>query len=263
MVYTKVLETMLLPFGVIMVSVLNKDKLAKLISYCIGRAIPNDHPIKRVIEEEGKNLNYAPMGAFFLRGLDMEGVVALILPKKASSDGLAHYLFVWFSKDNVSTSDEKAHATLQIKSIEPTHFSLRGSPEQFVKILGESSMIQSILVDMVDDLKCLEGYTIYNKNGSQKDAKIELPVELINTKFIVQTSVSEEATNPTGGKIKRMEIALPQLIDLANYSIMTGLKMFGPMSEFSNFCPNCGKKLPHGKSAFCIHCGKKVEEKAT
>ena len=56
-----------------------------------------------------------------------------------------------------------------------------------------------------------------------------------------------------------MEVTLPQLIDLANYSMMIGLKMFGPMSEFSNFCPHCGKKLPHGKSGFCIHCGKSLE----
>lgn len=242
-----------------MVSVLNKDKFAKLISYCIGRTMSQDEPIRVVVEEEGRKKNYEPLGAFYLRGLDMDGVIALILPKKVSSDGLTHYLFIWFSKNDASVSDEKAHSTLQIKSIEPTHFSLRGSPEQFVKILGESSMIESILVELVDDLKCLEGFTIYNKEGSQKDAIIEIPPELISTKFIVQTAVSDEPTSPIGGKLLRMEIALPQLIDLANYSVMTGLKMFGPMKDFSNFCPGCGKKLPQGKSAFCIHCGEKLD----
>jgi hypothetical protein len=182
------------------------------------------------------------------------------LPKKASSDGLTHYLFVWFSNDNVSTQDEPAHTTLQVKSIIPPQFSLRGKPETFVKVMGESSMIQSILVDLIDDLKCLEGFTIFNLYGSQKDAYIEIPKQLVGTKFIVQTFVSEEPTAPaTPGKLERMEMALPQLIDLANYSIMTGLKMFGPMKEFSNFCQQCGKKLPHGKSAFCIHCGAKLE----
>ncbi|MHA1122855.1 MAG: zinc ribbon domain-containing protein [Candidatus Heimdallarchaeota archaeon] len=121
-------------------------------------------------------------------------------------------------------------------------------------------MIQSILVDLVDDLKCLESFTIYNKEGSQKDAQVEIPSDLIGTRFIVQTLVSEEATNPTHGKFERMEIALPQLIDLANYSIMTGLKMFGPMNEFTNFCAQCGQKLPPGKSDFCIHCGANLDK---
>ena len=221
-----------------------------------------DYPLRRAVEEAAAKKNFVPLGSFFLRGLDMDGVIALTLPKKDSSDGLTHYLFVWFSKENVSVSTEKANCTLQIKSVEPMHFSLRGSPETFVRVMGESSMIQSILVDLVDDLKCLEGFTIFNKHGSQKDAQVEIPADLINTRFIVHTLVSEEATNPTHGKLERMEIALPQLIDLANYSIMTGLKMFGPMSEFSNFCAQCGKKLPPGKSAFCIHCGANLEEKS-
>ncbi len=240
---------------------LNKDKFAKLVSYCIGRKIPSDYPLRRIIEEEGRKKNMVPLGAFFLRGLDMDGVIALTLPKKASSDGLTHYTFVWISKERMSVSEEGAHATLQINSVEPTQFSLRGKPETFVKVLGESSMIQSILVDLVDDLKCLEGFTIFNKAGSQRDAPIEIPTDLINTKFIVLTTVSEEATSPTHGKLERMEVALPQLIDLANYSIMTGLKMFGPMTEFTNFCSQCGKKLPHGKSDFCIHCGAKINGK--
>ena len=241
--------------------VLSKDKLVKLISYCVGRSIPNDYPLRIVIEEEAKKQNYVSLGAFFLRGLDMDGLIALKLPKKVSPDGLTHYLFVWFSKDDFSVQDEKAHATLQIKSIEPTQFSLRGSPKQFVKVLGESSMIQGSLVELVDALKCLEGFTIYNKAGSQKDAVIELSEQLIGTKFIVQTKVAEEATSPAGGKFERMEMALPQLIDLANYSTMTGLKMFGPMAEFSNFCPQCGKTLPQGKNPFCIHCGANLEKK--
>lgn len=238
---------------------LNQDKLAKLISYCIGRAIPSDNPLRRHVEEEGMKQNYQPLGAYLLRGVDMDGVIALIQPKKQSKDGLDHYLFVWFSKQKISITEHGAHATLQIKSVNPMRFSLRGKPNSFVQILGESSMIQSILVELVDDLKCLEGYTIFNKTGDQKDAPIAIPEELIGTSFIVQTQVSDEPTGPFGGKLERMEIALPQLIDLANYSIMTGLKMFGPMSEFSNFCPECGKKLPPGKSAFCINCGAKLE----
>ncbi len=243
-----------------MVPVLKKDKFVKLVSYCIGKSIPMDNPLRRAVEEEAAKKKYVPLGSFFLRGLDMDGVIALTLPKKVSSDGLTHYLFVWFSKEDVSVSSEKANATLQIKSIDPMHFSLRGSPETFVKVMGESSMIQSILVDLVDDLKCLESFTIYNKKGSQKDAQVEIPSDLIGTRFIVQTLVSEEATNPTHGKFERMEIALPQLIDLANYSIMTGLKMFGPMNEFTNFCAQCGQKLPPGKSAFCIHCGANLDK---
>ena len=238
---------------------LNRDKLVKLISYCVGREIPRDNALRKVVEEEGQKKKYQPLGSFYLRGVDMDGVIGLTLPKKVSPDGLDHYLFVWFSKKNISETDQGAHATLQIKSVEPMRFSLRGKPDAFVKVLGESSMIQSILVELVDDLKCLESFTIYNKNGSQKDAIIEIPEDLISSGFIVQTSVSEEATSPTHGKLERMEIALPQLIDLANYSMMTGLKMFGPMSEFSNFCPHCGKKLPPGKSGFCIHCGEKLE----
>ncbi|MFW9924653.1 MAG: zinc ribbon domain-containing protein [Candidatus Thorarchaeota archaeon] len=240
-------------------SVLNRDKLGKLMSYCIGQSIPTDYPMRNYIEEEGKKLNYQPLGAFFLRGVDMDGVIALTLPKKVSKDGLDHYLFIWFSKQKTSIVNEGTHATLQIKSVNPMRFSLRGTPDSFVKVLGESSMIQSLLVELVDDLKCLEGYTIFNKAGSQKDALITIPEELIGTAFIVQTQVSEEPTTPPGGKLERMEIALPQLIDLANYSIMTGLKMFGPMSEFTNFCQQCGKKLPPGKSTFCIHCGAKIE----
>lgn len=243
-----------------MVPILNRDKFTKLVNYCLGRSIPENFPLLKAIETEGKKKDMVLLGAFYLRGLDMEGVIALTLPKKSSSDGLTHYLFIWFSHDNVSTMEEKAHTTLQIKSIIPTQFSLRGTPEPFVKVMGESSMIQSILVDLIDDLKCLEGFTIYNKYGSQKDAYFEIPQELIGTKFIVHTYVSEEPTAPvTPGKLERMEMALPQLIDLANYSIMTGLKMFGPMKEFSNFCQQCGKKLPHGKSDFCIHCGAKLE----
>ena len=238
---------------------LNRDKLVKLTTYCIGRELPADHPIRLIVEEEGRKKGFQPLGAFYLRGLDMDGLVALLLPKKASNDGLNHYLFVWFSKPNTSVNEEGAHTTLQIKSVDPMRFSLRGKPDSFVKVLGESSMIQSILVDLVDDLKCLENYTIFNKNGEQKDAIIEIPEEVIDSTFIVQTLVSEEATDPTHGKIERMEIALPQLIDLANYSIMTGLKMFGPMTEFSNFCAHCGKKLPPGKSSFCIHCGAELE----
>ncbi len=243
-----------------MVPVLKKDKFVKLVNYCIGKSIPMDNPLRRVVEEEGAKKKFVPLGSFYLRGLDMEGVIALTLPKKVSSDGLTHYLFVWFSNEDVSVSSEKANATLQIKSIDPMHFSLRGSPETFVKVMGESSMIQSILVDLVDDLKCLESFTIYNKEGSQKDAQVEIPSDLIGTRFIVQTLVSEEATNPTHGKFERMEIALPQLIDLANYSIMTGLKMFGPMNEFTNFCAQCGQKLPPGKSTFCIHCGANLDK---
>ncbi|NPE07931.1 MAG: zinc ribbon domain-containing protein [Asgard group archaeon] len=243
-----------------MVPVLKKDKFAKLISYCIGKSIPMDYPLRRVVEEEAAKKKFVPLGSFFLRGLDMDGVIALTLPKKESSDGLTHYLFVWFSKEDVSVSSEKANSTLQIKSVDPMHFSLRGSPETFVKVMGESSMIQSILVDLVDDLKCLESFTIYNKEGSQKDAQVEIPSDLIGSRFIVQTLVSEEATSPTHGKFERMEIALPQLIDLANYSIMTGLKMFGPMNEFTNFCAQCGQKLPPGKSAFCIHCGANLDK---
>jgi hypothetical protein len=242
------------------VPLLKKDKFVKLINYCIGKSIPMDYPLRSAVEQEAAKKKFVPLGSFFLRGLDMDGVIALTLPKKESSDGLTHYLFVWFSKENVSVSSEKANSTLQIKSVEPMHFSLRGSPEPFVKVMGESSMIQSVLVDLVDDLKCLEGFTIFNKAGSQKDAQVEIPANLIDTRFIVQTLVSEEPTDPTHGKLERMEIALPQLIDLANYSIMTGLKMFGPMSEFSNFCAQCGKKLPPGKSAFCIHCGANLEE---
>jgi hypothetical protein len=239
---------------------LTRDKLSKLINYCIGKSIPNDYPLKLAIEAEGKKKGMVPLGAYFLRGLDMEGVVALTLPKKVSKEGLTHYVFVWFSKDNVSTTDEKANATLQIKSVIPPQFSLRGTPETFVRVMGESAMIQGILVDLVDDLKCLEGFTIFNKNGSQKDAQLEIPQSLIGSKFMVQTMVSEEPRAPvTPGKLERMEIALPLLIDLANYTIMTGLKMYGPMNEFSNFCQQCGKKLPQGKSAFCIHCGAKLE----
>jgi hypothetical protein len=242
------------------VPLLNKDKFTKLVNYCLGRSIPKDNQLRSHIEAEGKKKGMVPLGAYYLRGLDMEGVIALTLPKKVSSDGLTHYLFIWFSNDNVSTLDEKAHTTLQVKSIIPPQFSLRGTPETFVKVMGESSMIQSILVDLIDDLKCLEGFTIYNKTGSQKDAYIEIPSILMGTKFIVQTYVSEEPTAPvTPGKLERMEMALPQLIDLANYSIMTGLKMFGPMKDFSNFCQQCGKKLPQGKSEFCIHCGAKLE----
>ncbi|MHA1742844.1 MAG: zinc ribbon domain-containing protein [Candidatus Heimdallarchaeota archaeon] len=240
--------------------VLNKDKLARLISYCIGSAVPKTDPLVVAVESEGRKNKYTFMGAFTLRGLDMDRVIALTLPKKASPDGLLHYLFIWVSNENVSVNNEKAYATLQIKSIEPTQFSLRGSPDAFVKVLGESSMIQSILVDLVDDLRCLEGFTIYNREGSQKDAVVQIPKELITTRFIVQTRIAEEATNPTGGKLERMEMALPQLIDLANYSIMTGLKMFGPMDDFSNFCPACGKKLPHGKNKFCVNCGAKLQE---
>jgi len=239
--------------------VLTRDKLSKLISYCIRSSVAKEDPLRVAVEAAGKKSNYLPLGAFTLRGLDMDKVIALTLPKKASPDGLVHYLFVWISNEQCSIGEEKAHATLQIKSIEPTQFSLRGKPEAFVKVLGESSMIQSLLVDLVDDLKCLEGFTIYNKNGSQKDAVVTLPEELIGTRFIVQTRVAEEATAPAGGKLERMEIALPQLIDLANYSIMTGLKMFGPMENFANFCPSCGKKLPHGKNQFCINCGAKLD----
>ncbi|MHA1501324.1 MAG: zinc ribbon domain-containing protein [Candidatus Heimdallarchaeota archaeon] len=197
--------------------VLNKDKLAKLISYCIGKEIPKEYPIRKAIELKGKAKGMIPLGSFFLRGVDMDGFVALVLPKKASKDGLVHYLFVWFSKQNFSTSNEEAHVSLQVKSLNPPQFSLRGKPDSFVRVLGESSMIQSILVDLIDDIKCLEGYTIYNKKGSQRDAYIE------------------------------------------NYSIMTGVKMFGPMEEFTNFCSGCGKRLPQGDNAFCMHCGAKVE----
>lgn len=239
--------------------VLNQSKLTKLISYCIGKEIPIDYPIRKEVIEAGKSKKFKHLASHFLRGVDMDGVIAMIQNKNDSPDGLTHYLFVWFSKQNISVLDEGAHATLQIKSIDPMRFSLRGKPDSFVKVLGESSMIQSILVDLVDDLKCLEGYTIFNKSGSQKDAHIPISEEIIGSGFIVQTLVSEEATNPTHGKLERMEIALPQIIDLANYSIMTGLKMFGPMNEFSNFCPHCGKKLPPGKSAFCINCGKELE----
>ncbi|MHA1122854.1 MAG: hypothetical protein ACTSPC_08655, partial [Candidatus Heimdallarchaeota archaeon] len=123
--------------------VLKKDKFVKLVSYCIGKSIQMDNPLRRVVEEEGAKKKFVPLGSFFLRGLDMEGVIALTLPKKESSDGLTHYLFVWFSNEDVSVSSEKANATLQIKSIDPMHFSLRGSPETFVKVMGESSMIQS------------------------------------------------------------------------------------------------------------------------
>ena len=240
--------------------VLKKDKFVKLVSYCIGKSIPMDNSLRRAVEEEAAKKKFVPLGSFFLRGLDMDGVIALTLPKKVSSDGLTHYLFVWFSNEDVSVSSEKANATLQIKTVDPMHFSLRGSPEAFGKVMGESSMIQSILVDLVDDLKSLESFTIYNKEGSQKDAQVEIPSDLIGTRFIVQTLVSEEATSPTHGKFERMEIALPQLIDLANYSIMTGLKMFGPMNEFTNFCAQCGQKLPSGKSAFCIHCGANLDK---
>ncbi|HUU78703.1 MAG TPA: zinc ribbon domain-containing protein [candidate division Zixibacteria bacterium] len=240
-------------------SILNRDKFVKLTTYCIGKELSSDHPIRMIVEEEGKKKNFSPLGAFYLRGLDMDGVIALVQPKKESADGLTHYLFVWFSKLNTSVSQEGAHATLQIKSVDPMRFSLRGKPDSFVKVLGESSMIQSILVDLVDDLKCLEGYTIFNNLGSQKDAIIEIPEDVIKTTFIVQTMVSEEPTSPTHGKLERMEIALPQIIDLANYSIMTGLKMFGPMNEFTNFCEQCGKKLPPGQSSFCIHCGAQLE----
>ncbi len=239
--------------------VLNKDKLIKLISYCIGKEIPKEYPMRKAIEVEGRKKGMIPLGSFFLRGVDMDGFVALVLPKKASQDGLVHYLFVWFSKQNFSVSEEQANVALQVKSLNPPQFSLRGKPDSFVRVLGESSMIQSILVDLIDDIKCLEGYTIYNKNGSQKDAYIELPEKLIGSSFIVQTMVSEEPTNPTHGKLERMEMALPQLIDLANYSIMTGVKMFGPMEEFTNFCSGCGKRLPQGDNAFCIHCGTKIE----
>jgi len=238
---------------------LNREKLAKLITYSIGKEIPRDNALRRFVEEEGIKKKFQPLGSFYLRGVDVDGVIGLVLPKKASSDGLDHYLFVWFSKKNISVTEEGAQATLQIKSVNPMRFSLRGKPDTFVKVLGESSMIQSILVELVDDLKCLENFTIFNKTSSQKDAIIEIPENLIDSRFIVQTMVSDEPTSPTYGKLERMEVTLPQLIDLANYSMMTGLKMFGPMSEFSNFCPHCGKKLPHGKSGFCIHCGKNLE----
>ncbi|MEA2071902.1 MAG: zinc ribbon domain-containing protein, partial [Asgard group archaeon] len=162
-------------------------------------------------------------------------------------------------KEQASKTADGVHASLQVKSLNPPQFSLRGRPHDFVRILGESSIIQSILVELIDDLKCLENFTIYNKKGSQRDAKIPLPSDILGTRFIVQTLVSEEPTKPMHGKLERMEIALPQLIDLANYSIMTGVKMYGPVTEFSNFCPKCGKKLPHGKNKFCIHCGEKIE----
>jgi hypothetical protein len=244
--------------GVIVMPVLNHEKFVKLISYCLGSEIPQNNPLRRIVEAEARKKNMLPLGAYYLRGLDMEGVIALIEPKKSSKDGLDHYSFLWFSNPNSAVAKEAIHATLQIKSLSPPQFSLRGSPEMFVRVLGESSMIQGLLVDLIDDLKCLERFTIYNKSGSQKDAVIVIPEDLITTNFIVQTTVSEEATK-TYNKVERMEIALPQLIDLANYSIMTGLKMFGPMEEFTNFCPHCGKKLPHGKSKFCIHCGKELE----
>jgi len=240
---------------------LNEDKFVKLVNYCIGRRIPEDYPIRVSIENEARKKNYQMLGAYFLRGLDMDGVIAFILPKKSSDDGLIHYLFIWFSQENVSLTEEGAHATLQIKSLEPNEFSLRGIPETFVKVIGESTMIESILVDLIDDLKCLEVFTIFNKNGSQKDAIIEIDPKVIGTRMIVQTAVSEEPTSPTYGKLERMEMALPQLIDLANYSIMTGLKMYGPMEEFSNFCYQCGKKLPPGDNPFCMHCGAKQDNK--
>lgn len=237
---------------------MSPDKFAKLISYSIGPRIPKKNRLLQVIERAGAQKKMVPLGAYFLRGLDMDGVIALTLPKQESNDNLDHYVFVWFSKEKVSVQNENAHASLQITSLSPPQFMLRGKPEAFVKVLGESSIIQGILVDLIDDLKCLERFTIYNKHGSQNDALVLVPPELIGTRFIVQTMVSEEPTLPPGGKVERMEIALPHLIDLANFSIMTGLKMFGPMKEFSNFCTHCGKKLPHGENKFCIHCGKPV-----
>ena len=70
---------------------LNEEKLEKLISYCIGKKIPNNHPIKLAVETEGAKKKMVPLSSHFLRGLDMDGFIALVLPKKQSKDGLQSY----------------------------------------------------------------------------------------------------------------------------------------------------------------------------
>jgi hypothetical protein len=239
-------------------SELTPRKLKHLLTFCLGKELPRNHKLRREIENTARQFNYQPLGSYYLRGVDMEGVIGLTQNKNISKDGLNHYFFVWYSKQGVSLTSEPVIAELMIESLMPPRFSLRGKPNTFVKILGESSMIQSILVDLIDDLKCLEYYSIINAHANQQGLPFQIQQELIGDRFIVLTKVSDSATNPLPGKVERMEMALPQLIDLANYSIMSGLKMYGPTTEFSNFCPFCGKKLPHGDNAFCIHCGEKL-----